>query len=487
MTQDLPGQRVVVMGLGRFGGGLGVTRWLLGQGARVTLTDLLGEEELAEQLAPLGEDIGAGRVRLRLGAHDESDFRSADLVVASPAVPKPWRNPFLRAAEQAGVPVTTEIGLLYERIPDHVRVVGVTGSAGKSTTSAMIAAGARAALGDPGGPRVLYGGNIGGSLLGDLPRMGDAAAVVLELSSAMLWWLEQSVWGRTPAERRERRPRRGVDVAVVTNFSPNHLDWHASLEHYAESKRALLRHQPMESVAVFGPDLPAAGATPTGVGRWEARESVREIRVHPDDAAALRGILLPGAHNRTNAAVAFAACRALRSSLAGAFDLDAAAGAISAFPGLPHRLQFVAEIGAGDGRPGIRFYNDSKSTVPEAAILAVDALEAAGAGRIHLIAGGYDKGLDLSPLIERLRALPARLYTVGATGDVLAGMARLARIETAPCGTVEAAVRAAADHARPGEAVLLSPGCASWDQFPNYERRGEAFIEAVRSLPGASR
>jgi UDP-N-acetylmuramoylalanine--D-glutamate ligase len=188
---ELAGARVTVMGLGRFGGGVGVTRWLAAQGADVLVTDLDPAEKLAEPLAAISSLVDSGTVRLRLGEHNASDFTGCDLVVANPAVPRPWENRFLRAAEAARVPVTTEITLLLSRLPEAMRerAVGVTGSVGKSTTTAMVHAGLSAAAGE--GERVLLGGNIGGSLLGGLGRIDDRAWLVLELSSAMLYWVER--------------------------------------------------------------------------------------------------------------------------------------------------------------------------------------------------------------------------------------------------------------------------------------------------------
>src|SRR6185503_4415750 len=164
---DLSSKRVTVMGLGRFGGGVGVTRWLAGQGCDVLLTDLASQEELADQVIKVRDHVESGVVTLRLGGHNVADFTTADFVVANPAVPKPWENRFLRAAEAAAVPVTTEIRLLVERLPDRRRAIGVTGSAGKSTTCAVIAHRIRGR-----GAVVHFGGNIGGSLLESLPRIG---------------------------------------------------------------------------------------------------------------------------------------------------------------------------------------------------------------------------------------------------------------------------------------------------------------------------
>lgn len=428
--------RATVMGLGRFGGGVGVTRYLASRGMDVLVTDLEPAARLAGSLERIADLVSSGQVTLRLGEHNVSDFTTCDLVVANPAVPHPWDNRFLRAAEAAGVRVTTEIELAVDALRG-TRIVGVTGSAGKSTTTALIDHVLREM-----GERVHLGGNIGGSLLerGGSVRAGDVVA--LELSSFQLHWLN----GFAP------------DVAVVTNLEPNHLDWHQSAAHYRASKERLLAWQRAGQAAALGP----------GVRDWATRPGVRRIEI--DEDAAVTGLLLPGAHNELNAAVAVEACRAL---LGGAFDESAAIAAARTFAGLPHRLRHVGTF------EGVRFYDDSKSTTPQATLLALESFPAErAAGRLHLIAGGYDKGQDLAPIALASEGLKG-LWTIGKTGDALA---RAAGPRGVCCGTLEDAMDRVREWATAGDVVLLSPGCASWDQFENYEQRGHRFAALARAM-----
>jgi len=459
--RDIPnrlnGTRVTVMGLGRFGGGLGVTRWLVGQGAQVLLTDRADATALAAPLDALRSEVDAGRVRLRLGEHRDADFIDTDLVIANPAVPAPWDDPLLMAARHAGTPVTTEIRLAIDRL-DRDRTVGVTGSAGKSSTSSMIA---RALSGHGAGSRL--GGNIGGSLLGTDPVPGQWT--VLELSSAMLWWLGP---GASLAGLEPWSPR----VAVLTNLAPNHVDWHGSERHYMASKGAIrsAQHPGDAFVSLFGHEQPAAAeaaARAAGAAWWDAPL--------PDTAEALESLLermdvpgAPGEHQRRNARLAVLAAEAAIRSAGDRPDRAALEDAVRGFEALPHRLQFVGT------HAGMRCYNDSKSTTPEATLLAVGAFP--DPARIHLIAGGYDKKVDLSAVRDLAPRL-AGLYAIGATEDQLAPAPPAVR-----CRTLDAAVRAAADRARPGDVLLLSPACASFGQFTNYEHRGDAFTALVRAL-----
>ncbi len=458
---DYTGRRVTVMGLGVFGGGAAAARFLADRGARVTVTDL----KPAAQLAGAVQELKSHRsIRFRLGEHRETDFREAELVVVNPAVPRDSR--FLHIAIEAGVPLTSEMNLfwLHHRGP----VIGVTGTNGKSTTTALIHAMLQAS-----GRRSWLGGNIGRSLLPVLDDIAPDDWVVLELSSFQLADLDAL--------------RRSPRAAVVTNFCANHLDRHASLDEYRAAKQTILRWQSAGDVAVLNADDPDVSSWVTqgrrltfGAGSEADARAVGdfvttgaacgEVRLARD-----RREILPGRHNDLNIAAA-----ALAAHAAGAAAPGIAQG-LRDFPGLPHRLEFVGE------RSGRRFYNDSKATTAEAAIAALAAFDVERTP-VVLLAGGYDKGVDLTPFAAAIAGRTKAVALMGATADVLAdAVARHApravpRLHRAV--SFEGAFEWTVAQSSPGDVVLLSPGCASYGWFENYEERGRAFVRlfhAVRS------
>jgi len=430
--QPVDGKRVTVVGLGRFGGGVGATRWLCRQGAKVTVSDSADAEGLADAIHAID---GCGAT-LHLGGHLESDFVEADLLVVNPAVPRD--HPLLAAAERAGVARTTEINLFLQRC--EAPIVGVTGSVGKSTTTAMVGSILSGSF------TTHVGGNIGRSLLEDLPAIRADHVVVLELSSFQL----------------EDVPLVGISprVAVVTNLTPNHLDRHGTMAAYADAKKNIFRCQSAQDVLV----LNWADAE---VASWadEARGHVELFEPAPDQRHTFE-LAIPGAHNQANAQAAWAAAKQF------GVERAAAADALRGFAGLPHRLQLVAD------RNGVRYYNDSKCTTPAGAVVALEAFEA---GRTIIIAGGYDKQVSFEQLGAVIAGRAKALVATGATGEQIvaavgpaAGAPTIERADDLP-----AAVRQAARLAEPGDVVLLSPACASYDAFVNYEQRGDLFARIV--------
>lgn len=471
---------VTVMGLGGFGGGVGAVRFLAEAGAKVIVTDLRSETELRSSLAQLDSKWP---VTLRLGRHDEADFRNTDLVVVSPAVPK--ESPYLAVARECGIPLTSEMNLFWER--NRGRVLAVTGSNGKSTTTALTHAILQSAFVVPPSGGALpfgrasdsrlkaelrtcwLGGNIGISLLPEVRRIQPEDWVVLELSSFQL------------EDLAPLRPR--PEIAVVTNFSPNHLDRHGTVESYRAAKQNLLRWQTADQFAVLNAQSevvtwPTAATRLRFGSKDEHRFGVFGERPDvlarmPSDLGGERRVplgqwlRLPGTHNWQNAQAAVAA------ALAAGASFEAIEQGVSNFRGLPHRLEFVAEV---DGR---RCFNDSKSTTPEATVLALQSFEEP----IVLLAGGYDKQIDLSAIasiaVSRCRAVALLGQTGPQLGRLLEAAARAANVPGPTCRSFESlepAVAWSLQSSVPGDVVLLSPGCASYDWFQNYIERGEQFV-----------
>lgn len=464
MISDFHDRRVTVMGLGSFGGGVGAVRFLAAAGARVTVTDLKPAAELRKALA---EIEGCPGVTLRLGEHRDEDFRDCELVVVSPAVPSESR--YLAIAREAGIPVTSEINLFWER--NKGKTICVTGSNGKSTTAAML----HALLSVPeseraAGDRTCWlGGNIGRSLLPDVDRIGADDWVVLELSSFQLESLAPL--------------RPNPHVAIVTNFSPNHLDRHGSLDAYREAKQNILRWQTPDHLAILNQNDPdVAGWRTEARCAWfgrddEGREGLFGIGFDTFKRRALfrsgvreqvlplgDWLTLPGDHNFQNALAA--TCAAL---LLGVRVADVGPR-LSGFRGLPHRLQLVAE------REGRRFYDDSKATTPEAALQALDAFRAP----IVLLAGGYDKHIDLTDLAQGIvrrgvKAVALMGQTAKTLSSLIAEADKRQQVATKVHEGFDSAFAWACDQSAPGDVILLSPGCASYDWFADYEARGEQF------------
>jgi UDP-N-acetylmuramoylalanine--D-glutamate ligase len=432
--ESLAGKRATVAGLGRFGGGIAVTRWLCEQGADVLVTD----SDPAEKLADSVRQLEGLPVEFRLGEHREEDFTSADLVVASPAIP--LNNSLLQAARAAGKPVTTEIRLFIERCP--ARIIGVTGTKGKSTVTAMIGKLLAPAA------RTWVGGNIGKSLLADLPQIDAADLVVLELSSYMLAHLGEMRWS--------------PGVAVVTMISQDHLQWHGSLEAYLDAKRNIIRFQGPDDFAVLNEEDP----TTAGL----AREAAGRVFYYGIRNRKKFELLIPGEHNQLNAQGAFTAAAIF------GVDFAQAQKALADFPGLPHRLQLVCESN------GVRYFNDSIATIPDAAVAAL--LSFPGKKVIQIV-GGYGKDVPIKAMCAALIDRAKAVLCIGASGPAIADL--LERSEsphataTYRCGDLRTAVGIARHIAAAGDVVLLSPGFKSYDQFVNFEQRGEEFVKLAAS------
>jgi UDP-N-acetylmuramoylalanine--D-glutamate ligase len=467
---DLRGSRVTLMGLGLFGGGLGAARFLAASGAHLTVTDLRSAGKLASSLAEL-RDLP---ITYHLGGHAVADFTDADLIVAGPGVPR--SSEYLHSAARAGIPIASPMNIFLSQCP--ARIAAVTGSNGKSTTTALLAHMVRQT-----GRKTWLGGNIGVSLLPSLPNITPGGLVVLELSSFQLQDAQSLCWS--------------PHVAVVTNITPNHLDRHSSMQEYADAKKQIVRHQTPADFAVLNAhDRVTAKWMTQGMGAralvFDAQADGAQMRdgislaagrlVWRDGASyemicRSDHVSLPGPHNVQNAMAAACGARCLGA------EAENVRAALASFTGLAHRLELVGDVS------GVRYYNDSFSTTPESTVAAVQSFHQP----LTLIAGGYDKKLDLTPIACAAAEHAEVFITIGQTGPELAQRARqesafLERsLMVKEAGSLEEAVWQAARLAMPGMAVVFSPGCASYDMFENCEQRGDIFRQLILDKSGKKR
>jgi UDP-N-acetylmuramoylalanine--D-glutamate ligase len=404
--------RALVVGLAR--SGLAAAAALVGRGVEVVAADRSPDVD-AGRLGGLG-------VELRLGTEEEALLEGVELVVKSPGVPA--ESPLVSGARSRGVPVWSEVELGYRLLRRGVRLIGVTGTNGKTTTTVLLGAILGAA-----GRRVEVAGNVGRPLTDAALAAAEDSWIVCELSSFQL----------------EDVHTLACDVAVLLNLEPDHLDRHGTFEAYRDAKLRIFERA-------------RAKIVPRGFG-------IEGIEFSVDDDLPAEP-LIPGRHNRENAAAATAAARA-----AGVPD-DAIAEALRTFPGVPHRLELVREL------DGVRWVNDSKATNTAAASRGVAAYDAP----LRLILGGSLKGEDFGPFVRDLPANVRSIYLVGAASDELATALDGAGREYVRTGDIATAVARAAADAEPGDVVLLSPACASYDQFANFEERGDTFRRIVEEL-----
>lgn len=449
LEPEVQGRRFTVMGLARTGEA--AARFLAGRGARVTVTDRRPEAELADILARLPREV-----RREVGGHPPSLFEEADAVVVSPGVPR--EHPLLARAVAAGVPVWSEIELAFRFC--KVPVIGVTGTNGKTTTTSLISA-----LLQAGGLRAPAVGNIGSPFIAALSAPESPDFLVVEVSSFQLEWVETF------------RPF----VAVVTNITPDHLDRHQDLEEYVGWKRRIFAAQEGGDFLVLNADddwvSAFAGEAKSQIRRFSRREAVAEGACLDGGRLVLRSggasapvlaqgeFPLHGVHNLENALAAVAAAAVCGASA------EAMGRALRAFRPIEHRLTLVRE------RRGVRWYNDSKGTNVGATVRSLESFDAP----ILLIAGGRDKHSDLTPLRPLIRDRVKTLILIGEARarfrSAFAGLTECVEAET-----MAEAVRRADEAARPGDIVLLSPACASFDMFIDYEDRGRKFTVEVESL-----
>jgi UDP-N-acetylmuramoylalanine--D-glutamate ligase len=452
----LTGKRVTVIGLGREG--VALARFLIRQGAEVTVTDIKKEELLKNEMATL-----AGLpIRYYLGGHPE-EVLEAEVIFVSPGVPQ--EIPTLVEARSRGVALSSETKLFFSLCP--APIIGITGSSGKTTTTSLVGEIMKAE-----GRRTFVGGNIGSPLIDLVDDIGPEDTVVMELSSFQL-------------ETMDRSPH----VAAVLNLSPNHLDRHASMDDYVAAKSNIVRFQTEADYAVLNADQPlTSGLSHIGQGQTVLFSRQRPVdrgafldgeqitvrwKGQDQRICAVSEIRLLGTHNVENV---LAACAI--ASAAGA-RVGAMRSAVSSFQGVEHRLELVREL------HGVRYYDDSIATSPQRTIAALNSFTEP----IILLAGGREKHLPLERLAEDILKKVRALVLFGEAASLLeqAVAERQAghpgpSLELYRSSDLAEAVQIAARVAEPGDVVLLSPACTSFDMYRDFAARGDHFKSLVREL-----
>ena len=416
---ELAGRRVLVVGLAR--SGMSAAEALVGRGAAVVGFDRDLELEVGRLL-----DLG---VEVHMEHEEERLLQGIDLVVKSPGVP--GETLLVASARERAVPVWSEIELGSRLLSNPI--LGVTGTNGKTTTSELLGAVFRAA-----GRSVEVAGNVGRPLTSLVGTVAEDAWIVCELSSFQL------------EDVHTLKPR----VGVLLNLEADHLDRHETFEAYGDAKLRMFEHQTGEDVAV----LPR--------GFVDVPGEARRVDFTGDDALPAEP-RIPGPHNRENASAATAAARAA------GIDDASVAEALRTFEGVPHRIELVRE------RDGVRYVNDSKGTNVAAALRALASFPD---DRLHVILGGLGKREPYEPLADAFKAGDLA-YVIGESAEEIAVALGIAGVSVERAGTLEAALAEAAAAAVPGDVVLLSPACASFDQFRDFEARGDTFRELVEALP----
>jgi UDP-N-acetylmuramoylalanine--D-glutamate ligase len=451
---EVNNKRVLVVGLGK--SGVASALFLKAKGARVTVSDAKPQDQLKDEIPAL---LDQG-ITVETGGHGERTFGGQDLIVVSPGVPTD--APPLVQARALGAEVIGEIELASRFFPG--RVVAITGSNGKTTTTTLAGE-----IVTADGHRTAVGGNIGTPAISLVEGSTADTIAVWEVSSFQLETIQTF------------RPR----IAVVLNVTPDHLDRHRTFAAYTDAKARIFENQQPEDYTVLNADdltcVELAARTRAQVF-WFSR--TREVKqgafVHDGhiffrDHSGQREIMLvseiplKGGHNVENVLAAVCVGALLRC------EPERIRKTIRAFKAVEHRLEHVATI------RGVDYYNDSKATNVDATIKALESFPA----NIHLILGGKDKGSDYSVLNDLLRQRVKRVYTIGAAAakiesQIVSSKGGGAEIDHA--GTLETAIKHAAEVAKPGDIVLLAPACASFDQFRNYEHRGKVFKEVVKAL-----
>ncbi|MEQ1668680.1 MAG: UDP-N-acetylmuramoyl-L-alanine--D-glutamate ligase [Sulfuriferula sp.] len=437
------GEHVLILGLGN--SGLAAARWLSHRGADLRVADSAAQPANLPALLALNPEI-----KVTTGEFSADDFDWADRIIISPGVPV--KQPLIQAALARGVSVWSDVELFAQALPEKARVIAITGSNGKSTVTTMVDAMCRAA-----GKKTLMAGNIGLPVLDALEDHPETEIFVLELSSFQL----ETTYTLHPI------------AATVLNVSEDHLDRYTDMDEYVATKARIfkaggaqvLNREDVRSMAMARHDVLTFGL--------DASEQDNEYGIRDgylcrgeQHLMALADLPLAGLHNAANALAAWALCTA-----AGLPDAPLAA-AMRKFKGLPHRVEWVANVGSVD------FYDDSKGTNVGATVAALNGMTQP----VVLIVGGEGKGQDFEPLAAAVKKSARAVVQIGRDGELIAAVIASAGVPVLRAESMESAVTIAYALAQKGDVVLLSPACASFDMFKNYAHRAEMFIAAVKNM-----
>ena len=463
---DLKGKRVLVLGLGETG--LSMARWLARESAHVRVADTRPAPPGLERL-----QHALPAVSVHCGGFSDEIFAGIDLIAISPGVP--LAEPAVRRAKERGARIVGDIELFAQALPKQPapRIISITGTNGKTTVTAL--AGAMCAS---AGLDCEVAGNISPAALDAMRRCRDAGrdpeTWVLELSSFQL----------------ETTESLDASVAVMLNLSEDHLDRYVSVQEYAAAKARVFRGSGVQVLNRDDPRslamaLPGRRTITFGLGEPDSsgdfglleRGGMLWLAQGSTPLFAVAGMKLAGLHNAANALAALALCSAI------GLTFEPLLAALAEFRGLPHRVEPVGV------KAGVRYYDDSKGTNVGATVAALAGLAETAHGRsarVVLIAGGEGKSQDFSPLKPAVKDAARAVVLIGRDAKLIEDALQGAGVPVLRAGSMEEAVALAASAARPGDAVLLSPACASFDMFRNYGHRGEAFLEAVKRLIDAT-
>jgi UDP-N-acetylmuramoylalanine--D-glutamate ligase len=446
--QFFAGKDVLVMGLGRFGGGVDAAKFAAEAGAKVIVTDLASAEEMGNSIKQLEE---FSDIEYHLGSHDPADFEQTDIIIVNPAVPPD--NQYLQFARRHRKLIMSQIGIFFQLCP--ATIIGITGTNGKSTTAALTAH----LLKEIRNRNVWLSGNIGNEpLLTIADQIKPSDLVVLELSSFQIEQLAQT--------------RKGPNVALLINLTPNHLDRYGTFADYCAAKENIFKFQ---NLSKNSPAISIFNAEDETAAKWfekYRRDAGRIcIKFSADDVSKeIRDSFpLPGRANLSNLAAALCIVRHF-----GVEDCRIIK-CLPKFKALPHRLELVREI------TGVKWYNDSKATTPQSAITAIEAFDQP----VIIIAGGYDKHIPFDEFGQEIAERTKAAILLGQTAKKIADAIKRGEREDGRgtnikiVGSLTEAVNSARQLAGAGDIILLSPACASYDMFDNFEHRGKEFCRLV--------